>query len=62
MQSITQQLEEVREGGEVNMTSRKAVQREAAVLGFHDLVVFAEDHKADWMAQLRQHLGGDDGG
>lgn len=59
--SITEQLREIRESGEVNMVSRKAVQREADLLGFADLVIFCEDHKADWMAQLHQHLGGSDG-
>ena len=50
---VLDQLERVRASGQANMVSRREVMRVANHCGHSELVVFAEEHKRDWMDVLQ---------
>lgn len=50
---VLHQLEKVRASGQANMVSRREVMGVANDRDLSDLVVFAEEHRRDWMNVLR---------
>jgi len=52
-ETVLCQLEKVRASGGANMVSRREVMNVANDRDLSDLVVFAEDHKYDWMDVLQ---------
>jgi hypothetical protein len=48
-QKVIEQIMAVRLAGKYNMFDAASVQREASVKGFHELVIFIEEHKREYV-------------